>query len=232
MAALNRLFTLLSVLATLEVCGQLPQPAIAWDGSQANFFTDDDGPGTVGFQFRAEFDINVTALGAFDYLGDGLATSHLIGIWAVGGGPPMVIATIPSGTNTPSLGQFRYVTIPGLSLSAQSEYIIAASDFYGTANDIYASVVPVPAFSTASAVTFLGARLAAEGPGLVFPTVHFEPLSPATFGANFQFVPVPEPATWALFGCGLMVLGLHRKALRRQPDKLHGREDQKVERKW
>ena len=53
----------------------------------------------------------------------------------------------------------------------------------------------------------MGARGAGEAPGLVFPTVHFEPLSPTTFGANFQFEIVPEPSTGALLGCGLVLFG-------------------------
>lgn len=53
----------LTVLATFSVSLLGAQPAIEWDGSQANFFSDDDGPFTLGFQFRAESDITVTALG-------------------------------------------------------------------------------------------------------------------------------------------------------------------------
>ena len=183
----------LTLLTAIPISLPCAQPGIPWDGSQADFFSDVDGPFTVGFQFRVESDITVTALGAFDYLGDGFVTPHSVGIWTLAGGAPIATATVPSGAAGSLVGQFRYVSISGISLSANTEYIIGASDFYGTVNDIYAGPVPVPAFSTSSEVTFLGHRGAGEAPGLVFPTVHFDALSPTTFGANFQFVPVPEP---------------------------------------
>jgi hypothetical protein len=198
---------LFTILAAIPISLPGAQPAILWDGSQANFFSDVDGPFTVGFQFRVESDITVTALGAFDYLGDGFVTPHIVGLWTLAGGAPIATATVPSGTAGSLVGQFRYVSTSGISLSANTEYIIGASEFYGTVNDIYAGSVPVPAFSTASEVTFMGARGAGEAPGLVFPTVHFEPLSPTTFGANFQFEIVPEPSTGALLGCGLVLFG-------------------------
>jgi hypothetical protein len=206
--------TFLTILLLLTAIPSLvpgSQPAILWDGSQADFFSDTDGPFTLGFQFRIESDITVTALGAFDYQGDGFVTPHSIGIWTLAGGAPLATATVPSGASGSLEGQFRYVGISGLSLSANTEYIIGASGYYGTVNDIYAGSVPVQAFSTASAVTFLGHRGAGEAPGLVFPTLHFDALSPTTFGANFQFVSVPEPSSWALLGCGLLLLGGARR---------------------
>jgi hypothetical protein len=124
-AAILFLTLLTPSLAPLEAA----QPAIGWDGSRARFFGDTDGPFTIGFQFRAESDIALTALGAFDYLGDGFSTPRRVGVWSLAGGEPIVTATI-----------------------------------------------------------------------------HFEPLSPTTFGANFQFVAVPEPAVGLLLGCGLALL--------------------------
>ena len=214
-----------TLLTTLGTSLSGAQPAIAWDGSQADFYSDTDGPFTLGFQFRVESDITVTALGAFDYLGDGFVTPHSVGIWTLAGGTPLATAAIPAGTVGSLAGQFRYVAIAGLSLSAHTEYIIGASEFYGTINDIYAGSVPVPAFSTASQVTFLGERGAGEAPGLVFPTVHFDALSPATFGANFQFDAVPEPSAWALLGCGLALFACARryaKASAAEPDRSRG----------
>ena len=166
----------------------------------------------MGFQFRVETDLTVTALGAFDYLGDGLVTSHTVGIWTLAGGSPIATVTVPSGSVGSLVGQFRYMDIAGIALSANTEYIIGAADFYGTVNDIYAGSVPVSAFTSSAAVTFLGHRGAGEEARLVFPTYHIEPLSPTTFGANFQSIPVPEPSPWALLGAGLVWFAYARRS--------------------
>jgi hypothetical protein len=203
----------LALLSAVPCSLRGAQPAIVWDGSQADFFSDVDGPFTLGFQFRVESDITVTALGAFDYLGNGFAAPHSIGIWTLAGGTPIATATIPSGVAGSLAGQFRFVDISGISLFANTEYIIGVSDFFGSIDDLYVGGVTVQAFSTPSAVTFMGHRGASEAPGLVFPTVHFDALSPATFGANFQFVTIPDPSTGMLLGCGLVLFGrAHRYA--------------------
>lgn len=201
----------LVLLTTIPISLPGAQPAIVWDGSQADFFSDVDGPFTLGFQFRVKSDITVTSLGMFDYLGDGFVTLHSIGIWTLAGGAPIATATVPAGAAESLVGQFRYVSVSGISLSAGTEYIIGASDLYGTANDIYAGSVPVPAFTTSSEIAYQGYRGAGEEPGLVFPTVHFDALSPATFGANFQFETIPEPSIWALLGLGLVLFGSVRR---------------------
>ena len=115
--------TIIAVLALLTIIPNAltgAELAIEWDGSQADFFSDTDGPFTLGFQFGVESDIAVTALGAFDHLGDGLETAHTIGIWMASGGAPIATVTVPSGTVGSLVGQFRYVDIAGLSLSADT----------------------------------------------------------------------------------------------------------------
>lgn len=182
------------------------QPAVVWDGTHAQYFSDHDGPFTVGFQFRATSDIRVTALGAFDYLGDGLATTHQVGLWGAEGGAPLAVALVPAGADGVLLGQFRYVAIAGMTLSAGADYIVAASEFYGEINDIYAGAVPVSFFSMDPVLSFQGFRGAGQAAGLNFPTLQFEPLSPTTFGGSFQFEVVPEPSTTMLLGGGLLAL--------------------------
>jgi len=163
-------------------------PAVNWNGSQAVFFSDNDGPFTLGFRFRADSDLKITALGAFDYLGDGLATTHIVGIWPTNGGAPLATVTIPSGTNAPLLGAFRYATVSNVMLSAHTEYIIGASDFYGEDADIYP--YDPQGFSTAPGVTFLRARESSDEltGGLLFPDDEYNPGSP--LAVNFQFVSV------------------------------------------
>ena len=93
--------TLLALLSTFPVVlPAAPQPAVDWNGAQADFFSDNDGPFTLGFRFCADSELTVTSLGAFDYLGDGLATAHMVGIWSLNGGAPLAVATVPSGSAT------------------------------------------------------------------------------------------------------------------------------------
>lgn len=177
------------------------QSALLWDGAKADYFGDDDGPFTLGFRFHSETDFQVTALGAFDYLGDGFTQSHLIGLWEASSRSLVVTATIGPGTGGALDGQFRYVGIPGVSLSANTEYIVAGSDFYGSVQDVYGSV-PAEAFTMTPGLTYLGPQSAGEAAGLVFPELQIgAPLS-GIFGANFQFTVVPEPSTWGLLSVG------------------------------
>lgn len=212
---MKALFASLFLLSIVPVRLPGAQPAIAWDGSQADFFSDVDGPFTLGFQFRVHSDITVTSLGVFDYFGDGFTTPHRIGIWTLDGGEPIATATVAAGPAGSLFGQFRYVDVPGISLSAGNDYIIGASDLYGADNDIYAGSVPVQMFSMPPELSFQGFREAGEAPGLVFPNVHFEPLSPTTFGANFQFVTIPEPSTLGSLGCGSLLFVFAKRFARK-----------------
>jgi PEP-CTERM motif len=198
---MKKLTGVCALLATFPVVLHAVQPAVSWNGSQAQFFTDNDGPFTSGFRFRADADLTVTSLGAFDYLGDGLATAHTVGIWSLNGGTPLATATVPAGSAASLLGAFRYTAIPGLTLSANTEYIIGASDYFGQVSDIYP--FDPQGFSSAPGVTFLASRGTLSGAaGLVFP--QFGDLLPAgaPLTANFQFVTVPEPSAITLLGIG------------------------------
>ncbi|MBN8248196.1 MAG: DUF4082 domain-containing protein [Verrucomicrobia bacterium] len=195
-------FLALGALVALHPSLSGSQTAVVWDGSQADHFSHDDGAFTLGFQFRATSDLTVTALGAYDYLGDGFATSHTVGIWRADGGDPIATTTLSAGTTASLRGQFRFGDIPGVTLSAGTEYVIGASEFFGATKDIYTGGIPVSAFSVDPNLTFLGARGSGEADGLNFPGVHFDPGSPTTFGANFEFVVVPEPSVAALLAVG------------------------------
>jgi hypothetical protein len=216
---MKSLFCALSLLSVASVTLHAAEPALLWDGLNADLFSDDDGPFTIGFQFRPQTDICITALGAFDHLGDGFIDSHSIGIWTVGNESPLITATVPAGAGTSLVGAFRYVEIDDFTLTANTDYIVAASGLYGSVRDLYAGSVSITGYSASPGITFEGSRGAAEGPGLNYPTGFREPLSPTTFGANFQFETIPEPSTWIL-----LVLGgglLAKACLRSRP---HGPE--------
>lgn len=194
--------SLVAILAAVPVtlCGA--QPGLLWDGSQGDYFGDDDGPFTVGFRFRAETEFVVTALGAFDYLGDGFSQSHTIGLWEVASGSLMATATVTPGSAAPLVGQFRYADVTGVTLTANREYIVAASEFYGATQDLYSSV-PAAAFTMAPGLSYLAPRSAAEAPGLVFPELEIGAPFSGVFGANLQIAAVPEPSARSLFATAL-----------------------------
>jgi hypothetical protein len=191
-----------SLLAVASATLHAAESALLWDGLNADLFSDDDGPFTIGFQFRPQTDIRVTALGSFDHLGDGFIDSHSIGIWTVGNESPLIIATVPAGAGTSLVGAFRYVEIDGFTLTANTDYIVAASGLYGSVRDLYAGSISILDYSASPGIRFEGSRGAAEGPGLNYPSGFREPLSPTTFGANFQFETIPEPSTWILLMLG------------------------------
>jgi hypothetical protein len=102
-------------------------------------------------------------------------------------------------------------------LSANTEYIIGASDYYGQDTSIH-DIYPWGAqgYSLASGVTFLAARESDnESFGLLFPNSEASPGAPLT--ANFQFVAVPEPSTFLLAFAsisGLLVMKIRAKPRR------------------
>ena len=71
------------------------QPAVEWisaaDGGNTS------GTSTMGYRFKvtSASDIEVAALGAYDSGGNGLGRPHIVAIWPVGGGTPLVTATVP-----------------------------------------------------------------------------------------------------------------------------------------
>ena len=167
------------------------QPAVEWTGGQ----TDSGNPFffTFGYRFKvtSASDIEVAALGAYDRGGNGLGRPHIVAIWPVGGGTPLVTATVPAGVNTYLEGHFRYVTITPVRLFKDTEYIVGASDFGGSSgstNDNYAYFVV--GRTNAPSIEQLEGLSSTVGSGLIFPTS-----SQGTelhFGGNFMFQAVPS----------------------------------------
>ena len=91
--ALAALLLLQSVLASPAAA---EESAVEWSGSQIDYAG--DGPFTLGFRFRAESDLAVTALGAYDAGRNGLQHTHPIGIWRLEGGDPLVTSVVPATT--------------------------------------------------------------------------------------------------------------------------------------
>jgi hypothetical protein len=81
---------------------------------------------TLGWSFTTNNPIQITALGFFDLGGDGLATSHRIGLWDTDGNL-LVSATVQTGNGNTLVGQYRYVSIAPLTLQSHHTFVIGAT---------------------------------------------------------------------------------------------------------
>jgi hypothetical protein len=186
------------------------QSAAQWNGRELIY---DDGPFTYGFRFRVDAPIRVTSLGVFDRFSNGLFTSHTVALWPVAGGEPLRSIVVPAGTAASLVDRFRYMPIDELLLPAGQEYVVAAADI-GDSRDAYA--YQAQQFATPPGITWLAPReIYTPDRMLHFPTLEqdFATLGFAGFGANFRFVPVPEPTSMAL---AAVVLAGHALAGRRR----------------
>ena len=124
------------------------QPALDFSSLSGgfNFY---QGSYSLGWRFTANQNINVSALGFYDDLSDGLAASHEVGIFDV-----LTCQLIVSTTVTPSdpiTGFFRYRDVPTAQLTAGRDYYIAGVT---NGNDKYA--VGVGTLNVDPAITFWG----------------------------------------------------------------------------
>jgi hypothetical protein len=161
-------------------------------------------PTVVGWIFKAEQNINVTALGMWDESGDGFAASSLdVGLWDVAGN--LLASTSVNSGNTLTNG-FRFASIGSTSLTAGTNYVVGG---LAGPSDQYRATATV---ANSAGVSWLGARFV-NGTSLAFPTNTFVNTA-GWFGANFQYdqpAAAPVPATLALFGLGLVGVGWSRR---------------------
>lgn len=167
-----------------------------------------DGPFTLGFAFRVNKPIRITAVGVFDSFDDGLINPHDLALWTITG-TEIFSATVPAGTASELVDRFRYLPIEGLILAPDFDYIIAAANF-GMHTDHYLATSPVD--QSSHRITLFSSRSIYTASGaLAFPT-RIEPHStPAWFGANFRFVAVPEPSSFTLFALAMLGIGFRRR---------------------
>jgi hypothetical protein len=162
-------------------------------------------PGTAGFQFTLSLtatDLVVTSLGIIDKDGDGLNTSHQIGLWE--GSTQLALVTVEAGTANPLINGYRYaeLSVPVI-LTLGGTYTIGAQT---TGSDEFRDSGTSAQFW--GEVTDTVARWIQEGPaGFSRPT---------NFGGGTGYMApnmilVPEPSTAALLLVGLVGAGLRRR---------------------
>ncbi len=203
---------ILFVTGLLGPAARADTAAFASGGSRTNqppSFT-----GTKGWAFLNFSSISsgnymaVTQLGVFDNGGDGLANSHVIGIWSADG-TLLASTTIPAGTVAPLVDGYRYMPIttvlipPGaFPIASPYKVLVAAQYSAGDADDLvtptgvfgggYATPVATTSYDGSPSQGFYGL-----GTGLPFPGQHLPaPEGGFTFPfweVNFQFNVVQVP---------------------------------------
>jgi hypothetical protein len=218
---MKTLFCLLSVLVVI-----LAAPAQASVEAMLNF----DGPSSsggvafgpisssvnrsFGWTFQPLTDIDVTALGAFDYIVPATGVVD-VGLWDATG---TLLASGTVSAASTSVNQSLYESITPVMLTAGQTYYLAAYSaasfqFYDAgpdANPSYGNVTMSPEIQ-------LGVIAYTPNAGFAFPSTTEGSHDDAIIAPNFQFDVVPEPSTVCLLGGGSIILLTMRRRRIRSP---------------
>lgn len=187
----------------------LPIPAISITGGDAA----PDGANTYGWQFSLDNPKNVTHLGFYDSLDDGLSDSHHVGIFSNIDTTLLFSVTVPAATGATLDNGFRYIELAISQSLAAGSYTIGA---YSAANSADLILASATGFNPSSQINYITGVISTT-PSLTLSFPSFAPNSdfqPGFFGPNFKFEPaetIPTPDTLILIFSGLGFIGIRKK---------------------
>ncbi len=168
-------------------------------------FTNTPDAMTGSYTFKQKFvvgtqNIVINSLGFYDYLGNGLAESHLMGLFDSAGNL-LISTTISSGTGSVLTDGFRWKTIADTTLTAGSTFsLISQSNL--DAHNMVAGIALNPKVISVeggygSGATFNPSLISTSKDNIIW-----------TGNFNIADAQVPEPASLALMGLGLAALAV------------------------
>ncbi len=202
----GRLLTLLA--ATAAWAGSPAVAATAIDLTAPGLVFE-SAPYSLGFAFSVTNELDLTGLGVYDHLGDGLEAPAEVALWTGNSQVATLGAVVPTGTAAALEGGFRFVRVAPLRLHPGEVYVIAAYLDGGWATSF--GLGQQGTATVDSHVNLLGDRF---GDGF-FQLVYADQSdggAGAWLGANFQLAAVPEPAPAAMLALGLVALAWCRRS--------------------
>ena len=171
--------------------------------------------GTRGWAFSngGPVSVTITAVGVWDFGGDGLANSHEVGVWG-NSGDLLGSANVPAGTKAALTDGYRYVPISPVIIAPRARGIIGAAYLVGDLDDQFQPWWQ--AYNGPIVEELFVTGRYGYGEGLPFPS-NYETITcevcahPIYWEPNFKFEIIPEPQVSAFLGLGFVAWVLVRR---------------------